>query len=164
MTSRLDDDHAREVRGTRAGFVTRVAAGAIDVAVALGIYIATLGAFGVVRYLFTREDLHLPRPDAWVTSVLFSVLLVAILTIAWSASGRTVGDAAVGLRVFGVRQPISWPRALLRAAIVLVTSGLSMLTIPFSKRNDALHDMVCGTTVVYEWRPRRSRALAREGP
>ena len=60
---------------------------------------ARLGGYAVVNYLFTDGPLEYPDPGVVWNSVTFSVLLVAVLTLAWSGSGRTLGNAAVGLRV-----------------------------------------------------------------
>ena len=85
-------------------------------------------------------------------SVAFSVLLVIVLTLAWSGSGRTLGNAAIGLRVLtdSGNQP-SWRRALLRAVVVVYIPLISMLWILVSRKNAGLHDLVCRTAVIYDW-------------
>ena len=87
-------------------------------------------------------------------SLLF-VLLVVVLTLAWSGSGRTLGNSVVGLRV--VREdgwaPLVAPRACARAVIVVLFHVVAMGWILVSKKNAGLHDLACRTAVVYDWRP-----------
>jgi uncharacterized RDD family membrane protein YckC len=139
----------------RAGFVSRVAAASIDVVIVFVTLLAALGGYAVVAYLVTSDPLEFPDPGAVWSGAAFSVLLVVVLTVAWSGSGRTLGNAFVGLRVLtqSGRRP-TWRRALLRAAIVVYIPGLSMLWILVSRKNAGLHDLVCRTAVVYDWRPR----------
>ena len=35
----------------------------------------------------------------------------------------------------------------------VATLGLGLIVVLFSKRNKSLYDMVCGSAVVYAWRP-----------
>jgi uncharacterized RDD family membrane protein YckC len=144
---------ARTLQGKRAGFVSRVAAAAIDVMIVFVVLLAALGAYAVVDYLFTDDPLNFPDPGVVWNSVVFSVLLVTVLTLAWSGSGRTLGNAAVGLRVLteSGNRP-TWRRALLRAMIVVYIPAISMLWILVSRKNAGLHDLVCRTAVIYDWR------------
>ena len=66
------------------------------------------------------DPLDLPDPGAVWTGAAFTVLLVMVLTIAWSGSGRTLGNAFIGLRVIteSGKRP-TWRRALVRAVIVV---------------------------------------------
>ena len=43
-------------------------------------------------------------------------------------------------------------QARLRAVLVVLTLGLGVVTVLFSRRNKSLYDMVCGSAVVYAWR------------
>ena len=40
----------------------------------------------------------------------------------------------------------------MRAVLVVLTLGLGVVTVLFSRRNKSLYDMVCGSAVVYAWR------------
>jgi len=109
------------------------------------------------RYVFGEEAFELPKLGVTWNSTLFLGLLVLVFTIAWSGSGRTIGNNVVGLRV--VRDnggPVSWPRALARALVVVALTILSMGWILVSRKNAGLHDLVCRTAVVYDWRARRA--------
>ena len=145
------------MQGLRAGFVSRVTAAAIDVLLVFVTFFAALAGWAVLVYLVTSDPLDLPDPGAVWSGVGMFVLLVVVLTVFWSSSGRTIGDSVVGLRVItetGSR--LSWRRALTRAVVVVVIPVLSMLWILVSRKNAGIHDLVCRTTVIYDWRPRSS--------
>jgi len=101
--------------------------------------------------------------DRLVTVISIIVIGVIELSTSWSGSGRTVGDDVVGLRVVTANGGIvSSGRAFVRAVLVMITGGLVLLTALVSKRNNGVHDWLCRTAVVYDWRPqsRRSRPPA----
>jgi uncharacterized RDD family membrane protein YckC len=150
----IRNSRARESQGLRAGIASRLAAGVIDAVVIFGTYIGVLFAIGLLRFLFDDESLHLPRPHRWVTIVAVVVIGVLELSTAWSGSGRTVGDDVVGLRVvMADGSTVKSGRAFARAVLVMVTAGLVLLTALVSKRNNGVHDWLCRTAVVYDWRP-----------
>ena len=160
-----ESDRAHVLQGTRAGFVSRMVAASIDVLLVFSLLFAGQAVFAAVRYAFADEDLTFPDLGTTANSTLFFVLLAVVLTIAWSGSGRTIGNSVVGLRV--VRENgdgISWLRALVRAIVVLAFTVVSMGWILVSRKNAGIHDLVCRTTVVYDWRPRRSVANRRRDP
>jgi uncharacterized RDD family membrane protein YckC len=146
---------ARALEGMRAGFASRVVAAGIDVGLVFAALLAALAAYAVLHYLVTSDPLALPDPGVVWSGAVSTVLLVTVLTVAWSGSGRTLGNAFMGLRVLteSGKRP-TWRRALLRAAIVVYIPAISMLWILVSRKNAGLHDLVCRTAVVYDWRPR----------
>jgi uncharacterized RDD family membrane protein YckC len=151
----IRNTRSRELQGRRAGFVSRVVAGAVDGAVIFGMYVGLLAAVGIVRFLLTDEKLHIPRPDPLVTFLVIGILAVIVLSTAWSGSGRTIGDDVVGLRVVtATGGDVTSGRAFVRALVVVGTLGLCLLTALVSRRNNGFHDWLCRTAVVYEWRPR----------
>jgi uncharacterized RDD family membrane protein YckC len=151
----IRNTRARELQGQRAGFVSRLSSGAIDAGAIFAMYVGVLFVLALVRFLLTREDLHLPRPDPMVSVLVIGVIAVMVLSTAWSGSGRTLGDDAVGLRVVtATGGDLSSRRALARALLVVCTAGLVLLTALVSKRNNGVHDWLCRTTVIYDWRPR----------
>ncbi|HEY7106812.1 MAG TPA: RDD family protein [Acidimicrobiia bacterium] len=146
------------LQGTRAGFVSRVVAAAIDVIAVFLLFLIALAAYAVVVYLLTDDPLTLPDPGAVWSSVGMLLLLIAVLTAAWSGPGRTLGDIAIGLRVVTDRgEGLGWFRALVRACVVVGLPLLSMTWILVSRKNAGWHDLVARTTVVYDWRPRGAR-------
>ena len=87
------------VLGRRAGLVSRVLAGGIDLAVTGLIVFGGLVGFAVVRYMLGLAPLQLPRVSGIFTLVAFPITEAVYLAITWSKSGRSVGKKIVGLRV-----------------------------------------------------------------
>ena len=154
MKGEIRNDRSRAVQGQRAGFVSQAVGGALDAAMIVIVYAALLFLYGVVVFLVTSDPYHLPRPDPGVNAVLIFVVGVFLLSSAWSGSGRAPGMAVVGLRVVGTDGgPLSARRAFWRAVLGVATLGLGLVVVLFSKRNRSLYDMLCGSAVVYAWRP-----------
>jgi uncharacterized RDD family membrane protein YckC len=148
------------LQGTRAGFVSRVTAAAVDVMIVFLAFLVALAGWAVVEYLVTDEPLDLPDPGAVATGAGMAALLIVVLTLAWSGSGRTIGNSLVGLRVVTERgHDATWRRALVRAVVVIGLPVISMLWILVSRKNAGLHDLVARTTVIYDWRPRTAHAV-----
>jgi uncharacterized RDD family membrane protein YckC len=151
------------LQGRRAGFVSRVSAAAIDVMIVFLAFLAVLAGYAVVDYLVTDDPLELPDPGAILSGTGMAVLLIVVLTFAWSGTGRTIGNLAVGLRVVTESgAALRWPRALVRAVVVVGLPLLSLGWILVSKKNAGWHDIVCRTTVVYDWRARSGQSRPRE--
>ena len=79
------------------------------------------------------------------------VLLVLYLTFSWTASGRTIGAQVMGLRVTDRSgERLHGPRAFLRA-VTCVAFPLGLFWSAVSKRNASVHDLIFGTSVIYDW-------------
>jgi uncharacterized RDD family membrane protein YckC len=153
MPRAIRNARARAMQGQRAGFVTRVLAVAIDVGIVFLLYTATLYAYAVIHYLLTSKPLTLPTPDTWVRNLVAAGVAFAYLVSAWASTGRTLGAQVLGLAVVTDRGgPLSPLRAASRAIVCLLIAIPSLLWILVSKKNAALHDLICGTAVVYDWR------------
>jgi len=150
----IRNDRSRRAQGRRAGFLSQAVGGALDAAMIVLVYAALLLLYGVIVFLVTSDPYHLPRPDPGWNALLIFVIGVFMLSSAWSGSGRAAGMAVVGLRVVGADgRPLSPRRAFWRAVLGVATLGLGLIVVLFSKRNMSLYDMVCGSSVVYAWRP-----------
>jgi uncharacterized RDD family membrane protein YckC len=153
------------LQGTRAGFVSRVTAAAIDVVTVFLLFLVALAGYAVVAYLLTSDPLNLPDPGAVWSSVGMLLLLIVVLTAAWSGPGRTLGDIAIGLRVVTERgEHLGWFRALVRACVVVGLPVFSMGWILVSRKNAGWHDLIARTTVVYDWRARAARQSDKSRP
>jgi uncharacterized RDD family membrane protein YckC len=150
----IRNDQSRTVQGRRAGFVSQVAAGLLDAVTIVVVDFAVLALYGVIRYLVTGKPFEMPRPSPWVNALSYFVIGVAILSSAWSGSGRAPGMAVIGLRVVDAHGGTLSPRrALWRAVLAVATLGLGLVTVLFSRKNRSLYDVVCGSATVYAWRP-----------
>lgn len=150
-------ERARAMQGLRAGFVSRIVAGGIDIAIILVTYELILVGWGIIDALFNEKQFDLPTPSVWLSSSSLVLLIVVVLVAAWSGAGRTLGDSLMGLRV--VRESgedVGFARALVRALVLVVVPVVSMAWILVSRKNAGLHDLVARTTVVYDWRPRHA--------
>jgi len=120
---------------------------------------ATLAGLNVgTAYLLTSTGQGLPT---WVTVSLFLILNIVVLfgyPIAMETlwRGRTLGKAALGLRVVTVEgAPVRFRHAAVRAALSLVDFGLTagagaVVTALVSRRHQRLGDLVAGTVVLRE--------------
>lgn len=148
----IRSDYARERQGVRAGFWSRMAGAAFDL---LAIIMITF-LFGVIagflKFLFTAEAFELPKL-AWSASVSFTGgLALAYYAGSWATTGRTIGEAVMGLRVVTESgRRVRLGRAVVRALAVIAVGAPCTLWCIVSKKNAALYDLPLKTTVVYDW-------------
>jgi len=135
------------LQGKYAGFASRFAAFAADVAVTLALFMLALAAISFAARVLTGTDIAWNRGSIWVI-VAYAAWGVVYFAHSWAASGRTVGMALFGVRV--VRDDGT------------DVSGLTGILL--GDRRRALHDIIAGTAVVYSWdaRAARLRFLSRE--
>jgi uncharacterized RDD family membrane protein YckC len=137
-----------------AGIVSRFAAFLIDI-VAITASFAIAGA--ILEYVGTvvwGSPITLNDNGAVAEATLGAWTFVA-LAYPLAMSGRTLGMAAVGLRV--VRSEggrIGTGRAVIRVLVLplsFVLFGFGILLIVLRADRRALHDLIAGTAVVYAW-------------
>ena len=123
------------------------------------------GYVGVSAVLFALRPRTFSWPDLSVFGFggIWAVFLIAYLTVSWSASGRTLGGQAMGLRVTDaagrrLRGGVAFARALIASIF-----PIGLLWCAIDRRNRALHDLLTRSTVVYDWLPRRSADPADAG-
>ena len=148
---------ADSVRGRRAGVITRYMAGGIDILVSGALLFGFFVGFAVLRYLVGGSSFELPRPGAVFSAASFPVVETLYLTIAWTTTGRTIGNDLFGLRVVrddGARVGVL--RSAARAVICALFGFISLLWAAVSKRNAAVHDLLLRTSVVYDWTAART--------
>jgi uncharacterized RDD family membrane protein YckC len=147
-------ERSREAQGKRAGFASQAVAMALDLVSLIVVYFGLLLLFGALRFVVTDSPFSMPQPGAGANLVLVLGVGWFVLAGAWSSSGRALGMAFVGLRVVGADGgPVRKGQSRIRALLVIVTLGLGVVTVLFSRRNKSLYDMLCATAVVYAWRP-----------
>ncbi len=134
-----------------AGAGSRVAGEALDVA----FQVVLLGLVGLATALAANVAGH-------TGAIVISLVMVLLVLVGYPAAaeslwnGRTLGKAALGLRVVTVEGgPIRFRHAAIRAIIglfeIYVTVGLvALLCIIFSARDQRLGDHVAGTIVLRE--------------
>ncbi|MFI5099130.1 MAG: RDD family protein [Actinomycetes bacterium] len=151
---------ARDFQGHRAGIVTRVLAGGVDLALVIAVLIGTWLSWAAVRFLLDPKSFSFPAPPIGVVLVDAYIVATLYLTIAWATTGRTYGGQLLGLRVVNWRgNRMSWPGAFVRAGFcVLFPIGLAWIVL--SRGNRSVQDVVLRTSVVYDWALRQGRTAA----
>ena len=137
-----------------AGIVTRFLAAIVD-----GVVIVVLIAFGYGGWIFFRLILAprrftWPSSNVWFSLTAFLVVAAIYLSFFWANSGRTVGDALLGIRVVSSgRRLLRWTVCILRAVFcVLFPIGLFWSIVDRKRRS--VQDLLLRTTVVYDWKNR----------
>jgi uncharacterized RDD family membrane protein YckC len=151
VTRPVRNHHAKALQGHRAGFVSRIVADAVDLAVIWAMGLSALLFAAVVRWLLTGPPFRTPVLPAWLGTAAGLVIAVAYLASGWAATGRTLGKQVAGLRLLdraGRRVPLR--RTLLRA-VLCVAFPAGLLWILVSRRNASVQDVLVGTTVIYDW-------------
>jgi len=150
----IRNERSRTAQGRRAGFVSQAIGAALDAAVIFALDFVALATFGFLRFLVSSDDYQMPQPGPLLNAVIVIAIGVALLWSAWSGSGRAPGMAVLGLRVVGRDgRPLSSRRAFWRAVLGVTTLGVGVVWVLVSRKNKSLYDLVCGSAVIYEWRP-----------
>jgi uncharacterized RDD family membrane protein YckC len=155
-----DPDAARvkarfQVSGFYAGPLSRIAAFAGDVAVATSGF--TAGVAALTWVLATLFGVELPPAEEG--RVLWPIAFVAWLFVYWLVSsalvGRTPIMALAGLRIVSRDGTPLRPRNALVRTVVLPFSlflfGVGGAWMIVDRERRALHDLLAGSTVVYDW-------------
>ena len=152
--------------GHYAGVVSRGAAYVLDLLLVSGLYVLGVQVLVFVWGVLARGDLSLGRAG-WPFVVGYTAWYLLYYGYSWAAAGKTPGKALLGIRI--VRRDgadLEPRRALLRLAVYWVsvaTAGVGFLFALVTRERRALHDLVAGTVVVYDWdaRAAKLRFLAR---
>ena len=144
---------ARPYQGQRAGVVTRVTANALDLLVVVVILCVIYAAFAGVVFLLRPSSFHFPSGLGWSIPVIGVVVAVPYLSLCWRMTGRTYGDAVLGLRVVNYEgRQLRLVGALLRAVFCVVLP-IGVLWVAVSSANRSVQDVVLRTSVIYDWLP-----------
>ena len=130
-----------------AGLPRRALAGAIDVAIAWAAYSVAVTALdpGVASKYATTWETAL----AALIVVTVAMLWFAYVVIAQRRWGQTLGMRALGIRVVAEPdEPLSWTRALVRTASLIVDCVAGPFLIALSVRKQRLGDRLTNTVVV----------------
>ncbi len=139
-------------QGTRAGAVSRLGATAIDLVYSAALLAAAYLGVASFRFLRNARTFAWPQPAFDEILLAGAVVVVLLLTIAWSSTGRTSGMKVMGLRVVDpAGRPPGPVRSFLRA-VACVAFPLGLFWSAFSRRNASVQDLLFGTSVIYDWR------------
>jgi Zn-dependent protease with chaperone function/uncharacterized RDD family membrane protein YckC len=150
------------IRGRRAGLVTRVLANVLDVVVVLLLLAGGYAAVAAGRFLINPPAFRFPAPGFGLVLIAGLALQAVYFTASWRVTGRTYGDAVLGLRVVNFRgERMHWAGAAVRA-LFCVVFPIGLLWVLLSPRNRSVQDAVLRTSVIYDWPSAGSRPAGRE--
>jgi len=145
-----------------AGIVSRAIGRVTDLTL-LAVLVASMS--WLVQQFLGLDPAHCPKATEWwhirarlcgfmpyavpVAGVIIPPLYRVLFFV---VAGQTPGMAVMGLRLLRADgRPVRLIQAVKRVGTFYLTLGLGSLLIPVSGRRRALHDIVAGTVVVYDW-------------
>lgn len=145
-----------------AGLVSRAISRAMDM-IFLAVLVASTG--WLVDQFLGIDTAHCPTVHewwhlrAWLCGFMpYAIPVAGVIippvyrTLFFVVAGQTPGMAVMGLRLLRVDgRPVRLAQAVKRIGTFYLTLGLGSLLVPLSSRRRALHDIVAGTVVVYDW-------------
>ena len=158
----------RDLRGQYSGFASRFIAFLFDCVVSIGVFMLVLAAASFAASVLTGTSIHWSRANLWVVIAFFGWEFF-YYAYCWATSGKTPGMVLLGVQVVGLDGSQAGARRgvirTLAFPLSFILLGLGFIGILFQRDRRALHDLIAGTAVVYDWdaREARLRSLAREG-
>lgn len=145
------------VSGNYGGSVSRAVSGSIDIAAIVTLYTLGVAGLGILTRVLFGFDLG--RGGPWGVAALavwaFFYSFAGVLI-----TGRTIGKGLIGLRVVRADGGAPTPRAVfvrtLCIPLSLLLFGIGFLLILVRRDHRALHDLIAGTSVVYDWGDRQA--------
>lgn len=153
------------LKGNYAGFVSRLIAYGIDVAIVAVTLIVLIALINTVLVLFGLEDLSAMETLLKILlSGAFALLFIASYFIFfWTFASQTPGKTLMGLRIVTKDgHPLTFGRAIRRMIGYIVSIAvifLGFLWILVDNRRQGWHDKIAGTFVVYAWDARTGSYL-----
>lgn len=142
---------ARAYQGQRAGIVTRAVANVLDLLVIVAILCVMYAVVTGFAFLLQPRSFQFPSGLWWTIPVVAVVVAVPYFALCWRTTGRTYGDAVLGLRVVNREgRQLRLVGALLRA-LFCVLFPIGVLWVAVSPANRSVQDEVLRTSVIYEW-------------
>ena len=147
------------LRGEYAGFVSRMIAYGIDLAV-VTISLILLGwLVNTTQSLLSIPDFLTPELSLIISGVVAFLIVVGYYVILWTAAGQTVGKLIMGLRVVSAegKPHITFGQSV-RRFIGYIVSAIPLFAgfiwILIDNERQGWHDKIAGTHVVYDWEAR----------
>ena len=160
VASRVPAAAQESLQGRYAGFASRFAAYAVDLAASAVVFMLGLAAISFAGSVVTGSAVNWNRSDTWA-GIAYMAWLFIYFAYSWAASGKTFGMALLGVRVVrsdggdaGARRAAVRTVAL---PLSFVIFGLGFVGIVTGRQRRALHDVIAGTVVLYSWDARSAR-------
>lgn len=148
-----------QVTGHYAGAVSRAASAVLDIGIVIGSFIAALAGIDLLARVVLGVSLASDPAGPVSTGVLAAWAFLYVYT-SLAIAGRTPGKGIIGLRVVAANgATLSGRKALLRTLafpLSALVAGLGFAGIVFQREHRAMHDLLAGTAVVYDWGDREA--------
>jgi uncharacterized RDD family membrane protein YckC len=151
---------AQNLKGHYAGFVSRLVAFTIDIAIVVILLIVGGWLIQTVNSFF-QVNLPFQLPTALLAAIAaISAFLVSAtyFIFFWTLTGQTPGKLLLGLRVIGVKNDQITLWQAIRRYVGYYLSALALyagyLWVLIDNRRQGWHDKLAGTYVVYFWEAR----------
>lgn len=148
------------LKGHYAGFVSRLVAYTIDIAIVVillivgGWLVQTVNSFFQLKLPFELPTLVL----AAITGISAFLVSATYYIFFWTLAGQTPGKVLLGLRIVGVKNDQITLWQAVRRYIGYYLSALALYAgywwVLIDNRRQGLHDKLAGTYVVYTWEAR----------
>jgi uncharacterized RDD family membrane protein YckC len=141
---------ARPYQGRRAGLVTRMVTTLVDSAVVLLVLLSCYVGWNALLFLVSPRTFQVTEIALVRVIAVGTAVAVVYLTACWAVGGRTYGAHVMGVRVVtGEGAPPGPVTAFVRAVVCVVfPAGLLWCAAGTGR---AVHDVLLGTAVVYDW-------------
>ncbi|MER7251453.1 RDD family protein [Kribbella sp. NPDC000426] len=151
LLRRVPAPRPRTVTGEYAGIVSRATATGLDVLIIATTYTLGLAGVNLLTTSFWGVEVRHALPATIALAVFAFSYAFGFLAVA----GRTPGQGIIGLRVVraggGAIRPGQALRWVLAFPLSVLPAGLGFVPIVFQREHRALHDLIAGTAVVYDW-------------
>jgi uncharacterized RDD family membrane protein YckC len=154
------------LRGQYAGFISRLIAFGIDIAIVTIILLVMAWLFNTMLTLFNLDQiLGMETTLKLALSGVITLLINAAYYIFfWTLAGQTPGKTLMGLRIVTTDgQSLSFSRSvrrLLGYILSIFAMWIGFLWILVDNRRQGWHDKIAGTFVIYAWDARAGSYLA----
>lgn len=142
---------SRTVTGEYAGAVSRAIATALDILIIATTFTIGLAGVNLLTTSFWGVEVRRALPATIALAVLAFCYAFGFLAVA----GRMPGQGIIGLRVVraggGAIRPGQALRWVLGFPLSVVLFGLGFVPIVFAREHRAMHDLIAGTAIVYDW-------------
>lgn len=142
---------ARSYQGKRAGVVTRLLVGIIDIAIVAVAVIAIQLFFAVVRFLASGSDWQIDWVDTAYHLAFGFAIFVLYMTTAWRTTGRSIGAQIMGLRVVNNDGLLLRTAPAFARALFVGVFPIGLFWAAFSGKNRSIQDVFLGSSVIYDW-------------
>ncbi len=156
-------DSRVHVSGHYSGAASRAVATVIDIGIVFGLYALGVAGIDLLFRVVLGIELSNDRSGlAWGIALATWAFLYAFISL--TIAGRTIGKGLIGLRVVtGAGGTLPASRAFVRTLCFPFSAllfGLGFLGVVIGRRHRALHDVIAGTCVVYDWGDRAAELPA----